>query len=212
MDKIMYDIQQAIIDGDAQKAKEKTTMAILQGLDPEEIIEQGLLSPMEDIGRRFRTGEIFIPDVLMSSRAMHASLYVIKPNLGKSKLVDRGFIAIGTVAGDLHDIGKNMVAMFLESQGYNVLDLGIDVPADAFVEAVRAHKPDILAMSALLTTTVSEQQLVIRKLEEAGLRHKVKVVVGGGPVTKEMALSIGADGFGNNIFDTLKLVETLLDK
>lgn len=212
MDKIMYDIQQAIIDGDAQKAKEKTTMAILQGLDPEEIIEQGLLSPMEDIGRRFRTGEIFIPDVLMSSRAMHASLYVIKPNLGKSKLVDRGFIAIGTVAGDLHDIGKNMVAMFLESQGYNVLDLGIDVPADAFVEAVRAHKPDILAMSALLTTTVSEQQLVIRKLEEAGLRHKVKVVVGGGPVTKEMALSIGADGFGNNIFDTLKLVETLLNK
>lgn len=212
MDKIMYDIQQAIIDGDAQKAKEKTTMALLQGLDPEEIIEQGLLTPMEDIGRRFRTGEIFIPDVLMSSRAMHASLYVIKPNLGKSKLVDRGLIAIGTVAGDLHDIGKNMVAMFLESQGYNVMDLGIDVPADAFVEAVRTHKPDILAMSALLTTTVSEQQLVIRKLEEAGLRYKVKVVVGGGPVTKEMAQSIGADGFGNNIFDTLKLVETLLNK
>lgn len=212
MEKIISDIQWAIVEGDAQKAKEKTTMAILQGLNPEEIIEKGLLTPMEDIGHRFRTGEIFIPDVLMSSRAMHASLYVIKPNLGKSRMVDRGLIAIGTVAGDLHDIGKNMVAMFLESQGYNVLDLGIDVPAETFIEAVRTHKPDILAMSALLTTTLSEQQLVIRKLEEAGLRQRVKVIVGGGPVTKEIALTIGADGFGNNIFDTLKLVENLLGR
>ncbi|MBF7096386.1 glycine betaine-specific corrinoid protein MtgC [Alkalibacter mobilis] len=211
MENIIIEIQKGIIQGDAQRTKEKTTMALLQGIDPEKIIEEGLLSPMVGIGQRFRAGELFIPDVLMSSRAMHASLYIIKANLEQSKFFDKGLIVIGTVAGDLHDIGKNMISMFLESQGYNIIDLGIDVPASTFVEAVKVHKPDILALSALLTTTVSEQQSVVAKLKEAGLRDKVKVIVGGGPVTIEFAESIGADGFGNHLFDTIDLVKRLTE-
>lgn len=212
MSNIIHEIQLGLIEGDAQQVKEKTTLALSQGIKPETIIEEGLLYPMVGIGKRFRSGEIFIPDVLMSSRAMHASLYVLKPKLHQEYNVSKGIIVIGTVAGDLHDIGKNMVCMFLESYGYTVIDLGIDVPVSSFIEAVNEYKPDILALSALLTTTIPEQREVVNQLKKQGLRDKVKVIVGGGPVTKEYAQTIGADAYATDLFTTVEVVQDLMSQ
>lgn len=210
MEKVIKDIQEGLMEGDAQTVKEKTEQALALGITAKTVIQEGLMPAMKLIGEQFRAGEIFIPDVLMSSRAMHASLYVVRPLLANSKLATKGRIIVGTVAGDLHDIGKNMVAMMLEGAGYSVLDIGIDVPANAFINAVREYKPDILAISALLTTTMSELREVIRQLEKEGLRHDLKVLVGGGPVTAEFALAIEADAYASNAFRAIEAVNRLM--
>ncbi len=209
---IINEIQLGIEAGDAQRVKEKITLALSQGITPETIMEKGLLLPMDSIGKRFRTGELFIPDVLMSSRAMHAGIYVLKPILNHGYSTSKGLILIGTVAGDLHDIGKNMVSMLLVSEGYTIIDLGIDVMASEFVDAIYEFKPDILALSALLTTTMGEQREVLNKLEEEGLRDCVKVIVGGGPVTKDFAIAIGADAFARDLFDAIDVINNLMLK
>lgn len=211
MEKIIEEIQECLMEGDAQEVKEKTEQALALGITAKTIVNQGLLPSMKVIGEKFRSSEIFIPDVLMSSRAMHASLYVLKPLLTKSKLGPRGKIVVGTVAGDLHDIGKNMVAIMLEGAGYSVIDIGIDIPVTAFVEAVREHRPDILAMSALLTTTMGEIREVIEQLQTEELRHDLKVLVGGGPVTAEFAQAIGADAYASDSFQAIAAVNRLLD-
>lgn len=212
MNGIINEIQLGITAGDAQRVKEKVSYALSQGIKPETIMEKGLLLSMDSIGKKFRTGELFIPDVLMSSRAMHAGLYVLKPILNQQYKISKGLILIGTVAGDLHDIGKNMVSMLLTSEGYTVIDLGIDVRAKDFIDGINEYKPDILAMSALLTTTMGEQREVLRKLEEEGLRDRVKVIVGGGPVTKDFAYSIGADAFAHDLFDAIDVIDNLMGK
>lgn len=210
---LMKEIQMGVEEGDAEAVKRVTEFSLHEGIGAKRIIEEGLLPIMERIGKAFRSGEIYIPDVLMSSRAVHASLYVLKPLMSH---YDIGFykrtIVIGTVAGDLHDIGKNMIAMVLKGDGYRVIDLGIDVPAESFVTAVKHYQPDLLAISALLTTTMGELKNVIEAIEDAGIRQSIKIAFGGGPVTQEYAENIGADGYGAEAFDAVAMVSNLLKK
>lgn len=210
MEQVIKEIQEGLLDGDAQYVKEKTEQALVLGITAKTIIQQGLMPGMKEIGDKFRAAEIFIPDVLMASRAMHASLYVLRPILSKSKLPNQGRVVVGTAAGDLHDIGKNMVSMMLEGAGYEVFDIGIDVPTTTFVETVRELKPDVLAMSALLTTTMSELREVIDRLKAEGLREGLKVLVGGGPVTPEFALAIGADAYAASSYHAIEAVNRLI--
>lgn len=199
-----------VINGNAQLVKEKAEYALHQRINPEMIIEKGLVEPMNEIGKSFRTGENFVPEVLRASRAMHAGLYILKPVLCREHRYSRGIIVIGTVAGDLHDIGKNLVAMLLESAGYTVIDLGIDVPVEDFIDAIYKYEPDILALSALLTTTMGSQRDVMNKIREEGLVDKVKVIVGGGPVTHDYAKAIGAHGYAKDLFESIDLVDRLI--
>lgn len=211
MDGYIKEIQDGLNDGDAEVVKNATEQALKKGILADVIITTALIPMMEQIGTEFRNGNIFIPDVLMSSRAMHASLYVLKPLLVESNLKrKKGLIIIGTVAGDLHDIGKNMVSMTLQGDGYEVIDLGIDVPASSFISAIQRYKPDILAMSALLTTTIGELKHVIQAIVNEGIRDRVKIVVGGGPVTQDYVDEIGANGFGKDVFGAIEIVNQLL--
>ncbi|AOY74951.1 cobalamin B12-binding domain-containing protein [Clostridium formicaceticum] len=210
MNKIITEIKQGLMDGDAQQVKEKTELALAYGVKPKKIIQQGLLPTMQSISQKFYKGEIFIPDVLMSSRAMHASLYVLQPILSLSNETSKGIVVVGTVAGDLHDIGKNMVSMMLKGAGYRVIDLGIDVPATDFITAVHKHKPDVLAMSALLTTTMGELGKVVMALKEKGLRQQVKIIIGGAPVTPEFAMAVEADAYAADSFSAIEVVNALV--
>ncbi|KNZ42092.1 cobalamin B12-binding domain-containing protein [Acetobacterium bakii] len=213
MDVLIKEIQEGLIDGNAELVKNKTEKALLEGINSEIIIKKALIPTMDKIGKEFRAGNIYIPEVLMSSRAMHASLYVLKPLLIESELSKKkGLVVIGTVAGDLHDIGKNMVSMSLQGDGYEVVDLGIDVPADDFISAILRYKPDVLAMSALLTTTIGEFKNVIKALINEGLRENLNIVVGGGPVTQDYVDEIGANGFGKDVFGAIDIVNELLGK
>lgn len=210
MEQVIKDIQAGLMEGDAQYVKEKTEEALNQGIIAKKIILRGLMPAMKELGEKFRAAEIFIPDVLMASRAMHASLFVLKPILVKSSSGLQGRVVVGTAAGDLHDIGKNMVSMMLEGAGYEVFDVGIDVPSGAFVEAVKEFKPDVLAMSALLTTTMGELREVICRLKEEGLREDLKILVGGGPVTPEFALAIEADAYASTSFHAIEATNRLI--
>ena len=211
MDGYIKEIQDGLNDGDAEVVKNATEQALKMGISADVVITTALIPIMEQIGKEFRNGNIFIPDVLMSSRAMHASLYVLKPLIIESNLKrKKGLIVIGTVAGDLHDIGKNMVSMTLQGDGYEVIDLGIDVPASSFISAIQRYKPDILAMSALLTTTIGELKHVIQAMINEGIRDRVKIVVGGGPVTQDYVDEIGANGYGKDVFGAIEIVNQLL--
>lgn len=213
MEPVIKEIQEALIDGNAELVKKSTEKALDQGISSEVIIKKVLIPTMDKIGKEFRAGNIYIPEVLMSSRAMHAGLYVLKPLLIDSELSKtKGRVVIGTVAGDLHDLGKNMVSMSLQGDGYEVIDLGIDVPADDFMSAILQYKPDVLAMSALLTTTIGEFNTIIKAVVDEGLRDSLKIVVGGGPVTQDFVERIGADGYGKDIFDAIDVVNSLLGK
>ena len=211
MDGYIKEIQNGLINGDAELVKNSTELALTIGISADVVITKALIPMMEQIGKEFRNGNIFIPDVLMSSRAMHASLYVLKPLIVESELKQKkGLIIIGTVAGDLHDIGKNLVSMTLQGDGYEVIDLGIDVPASSFIAAIQRYKPDILAMSALLTTTIGELKHVIQSIVNEGIRDRVKIVVGGGPVTQDYVDEIGANGYGKDVFGAIDIVNKLL--
>ncbi|MDI3537574.1 MAG: hypothetical protein PWP30_2056 [Eubacteriaceae bacterium] len=200
-----------MVNGDAEIVKTSTELALSEGISADMIISQALLPKMEEIGREFRSGNIFIPDVLMSSRAMHASLYVLKPVIIESQVIKKkGRIIIGTVAGDLHDIGKNLVSMSLQGDGYEVIDLGIDVPASAFLAAIERYKPDVMAMSALLTTTIGEFKNVIKVINDEGKREQIKIVIGGGPVSMDYMDEVGADGYGKDVFEAIASVNQLL--
>ncbi|MGV8905093.1 MAG: cobalamin B12-binding domain-containing protein [Acetobacterium sp.] len=213
MDVLIKEIQDGLNDGNAEQVKKSTEKALEQGINSEVIIKKALIPTMDKIGKEFRAGNIFIPEVLMSSRAMHASLYVLKPLLIDSQLSKKkGLVVIGTVAGDLHDIGKNMVSMTFQGDGYEVIDLGIDVPADDFVSAILQYKPDILGLSALLTTTIGEFKNVIKAVINEGLRDNINIVIGGGPATQDFADEIGADGYGKDIFDAIDVVNNILGK
>jgi len=183
----------AVISGDRDKAAQLAMEAVNTGINPEEIITKGLQLGMMTVGEKFSSGEYFLPDMLMAARAMKSALEVLQPLLAKSGLPTLGRVVIGTVQGDMHDIGKNVVATFLGGSGFEVYDLGLNVSARQFVDAVREKKADILGLSALLTTTMPTMGQTIKDLEKAGLRSRVKVIVGGAPVTAEFARFIGAD-------------------
>ena len=187
-------ISEALQRGDAEKAKELVKKALEENLAPKKILEDGLIKGMGIIGTKFKNNEVYVPEVLIAARAMHAGMDILKPKLIETGVKNIGKVAIGTVKGDLHDIGKNLVKMMLEGAGFEVIDLGIDVSPDKFVEAVKEHKPNIIGMSALLTTTMVNMVEVIKALEAAGLRDKVKIMIGGAPITQNYADQIGADG------------------
>ena len=191
----LKDLSQAVIVGNHTRSVELTQQAIGEGVPPGDIINNGLIPGMDEVGRLFKTGEYFIPDMMLAARAMHVSMNVVKPLLVQYKDALKGRIVIGTVKGDLHDVGKNLVCMMLEGAGFDVIDLGIDVSSDKFVAAVRDDKVDLLAMSALLTTTMASMKKTLDALTASGLRNKVKVLIGGAPVTQLFADDIGADGY-----------------
>jgi len=197
-------------NGDASQTQVLTKKALAQGIQPPVIIKQILEPAMMEIGEKFRREELFIPDVLMSARAMHASLYLLKPLIVGSKTPAKGRVVLGTVAGDLHDIGKNIVGMLLEGRGYEVIDIGIDVPVMEFIHAVKKLKPDILGLSALLTTTMGKCHEVITTLKETNLRHELMVIVGGSPITKDFARRIGADGYAVDGSAAVQIVDSLM--
>jgi 5-methyltetrahydrofolate--homocysteine methyltransferase len=193
-------ISQTVIDGDAEKVIKLTQKAIHEGYPAENILEKGLIHGMNLIAEKFRHEKVMIPEVLMSTRAMHAGMMTINPYLNKSRSSKEPKVLIGTVAGDLHDIGKNLVILILASIGVEVVDLGIDVSAKKFLQAIRKEKPEYLMMSALLTTTMPAMREVIEAIEKGGLRSQVKVVIGGGPVTGVFANEIGADFYFEDAF------------
>jgi 5-methyltetrahydrofolate--homocysteine methyltransferase len=184
-----------IIDGQHMAASEWTQIAVDEGCDPIEVMDKGMIPGMDEIGRRWKDGEIHMPEVLIAARAMKGCMSILQPLITESNVIARGTVVIGTVKGDLHDIGKNIVAMMLEGAGYRVYDLGNDVPAEAFVNAAEEYDADIVGMSALLTTTVPMMESTIQALKEAEMRSEVKVMIGGAPVSDELAKQLGADGY-----------------
>ncbi len=189
------DISKALQGGDAEKVSELVRQALQEDIVPKKILEEGLIQGMSIIGEKFKKNEVYVPEVLIAARAMHAGMDVLKPKLTETGVKNIGKVVMGTVKGDLHDIGKNLVKMMLEGAGFEVIDLGVDVSEGKFVEAVKAHQPNIVGMSALLTTTMVNMPEVIKALEAAGLRDKVRVMVGGAPITQNYADQIGADGY-----------------
>ena len=196
---LFEELQQAIIDGKAPVAKELTERMLKEGVRPAEFFPKAIIPAMDEVGRRMRECEFFIPEVLIAARAARGATYILRPLLvGDESVRSAGTVVCGTVKGDLHDIGKNIVAMMLESAGFRIVDLGVDVAPEKIIEAVRQHQANIVAMSALLTTTMVNMKAVIEALAAAGLRGKVKVLVGGAPVTDTWAHSIGVDGYGKD--------------
>lgn len=198
MSDILSDISTLVIEGNFEDMPDKTNAAVKEGLSAEEILNNGLMPGMDHVGVEFKAGNMFVPEVLRSAKAMHAAMSIIRPMLAETGTETKGTILLGTVAGDLHDIGKNLVGMMCEGAGFEIIDLGKDVEPETFVEAVKEHKPKILGMSALLTTTMRAMERTIKALDEAGVRDTVKIMIGGAPVTQSFADDIGADGYAPN--------------
>jgi len=207
---VLQAISQALQRGDANGVKQGVAAALAEGVDPKRILEEGMLSAMEIIGVKFKNNEIFVPEVLIAARAMNVGMEALKPKLVEQGVKPIGKMVIGTVKGDLHDIGKNIVRMMIEGAGLEVIDLGIDVPADRFVEAIKEHKPDLLGMSALLTTTMGEMKTVIDAIAEAGLRDQIKIMVGGAPLAQGFADQIGADVYCRNAAEAAAAAKQLV--
>jgi len=210
MSNILEQMQQDLYNGEVDKVVAATQKALGEGLSAQEILDGGLIAGMDVVGRDFKAGDLFIPEVLIAARAMHAGLEVLRPLLAESGASSLGKIVIGTVAGDLHDIGKNLVGMMMQGAGLEIVDLGTDVPADKFVEAVRAEGAELLGMSALLTTTMPGMKTTIEALIEAGLRDRVKVLVGGAPVTAKFAAEIGADAYAPDAASAVDTARSLI--
>lgn len=188
-------LAEAIISGNLPQAKELTQAAIDEKASPKQILDEGLVAGMSEVGRRFKANEFYVPEVLIAARAMKGSMQLLRPLLAETGAEPAGRVAIGTVRGDLHDIGKNLVSMMMEGAGFELTDMGVDVAPEKFVETVKSNKIDIVALSALLTTTMPAMKDTIEALHAAGLRGKVKVMIGGAPVTQSYADEIGADGY-----------------
>ena len=192
---ILQQIASNLYEGEDEVVAELVQKALDQGLGPSEVLQGGLIAGMDEVGRDFKAGDLFVPEVLIAARAMHAGMGVLRPLLAESEVPSAGKYVIGTVKGDLHDIGKNLVKMMLEGAGFETVDLGTDVEPQTFVTAVREHQPAVVGMSALLTTTMVQMRATIDALVEAGLRDQVKIMVGGAPVTEAFAEQIGADAY-----------------
>ena len=204
-------IYKAVMEGNADQAAKETEAALAAGLPPSDILNKGCIAAMGEVGRLFEEGEMFVPEMLIAARAMQAAMNILKPYLAEDEVVSAGKIVLGTVSGDLHDIGKNLVGMMMEGAGFEIIDLGNDVSPDAFVNAVRENEADLVGMSALLTTTMPSMKATIEALTEAGLRDKVKVMVGGAPVTQKYADEIGADGYAPDAASAVDRAKKLLN-
>ena len=191
----MQDISEALQKGKANDVKELVQASLDSGATAKSLLQEGLMPGMDVVGRRFKANEIYVPEVLIAARAMNAGIELLRPLLVSEDVKPRGIIVIGTVKGDLHDIGKNLVKMMMEGKGFTVIDLGTDVSADRFVAAAQEHEAHIIACSALLTTTMTEMKNVVAAIDAAGIRDKVKIMIGGAPVTQQYCESIGADAY-----------------
>jgi 5-methyltetrahydrofolate--homocysteine methyltransferase len=203
------ELREAIVDGQAKVAVAKVTEALAAGTDAGTVLREGLIAGMAQVGKLYEDGEVFVPEMLVAARAMTAALAVLKPRLVEQGVASSGKVAIGTTEGDLHDIGKNLVAMMLEGSGYEIVDLGVDVPPAKFIEAIR-DGANVVAMSALLTTTMTNMQSTIEAIKAAGLRDQVRIVVGGAPITKSYADEIGADGYAEDASGAVRMVKEVL--
>jgi 5-methyltetrahydrofolate--homocysteine methyltransferase len=203
------EIRHNVIDGQVTEVEADVAAALANGSAPETILREGLIAAMDEVGQRFEEGDLFVPEMLVAARAMQAGLQVLKPLLVQGEIRSAGKVALGTVQGDIHDIGKNLVCMMLEGAGFEVLDLGVDVSAETFVQAAR-EGAQVIGMSALLTTTMGNMVKTIEALEAAGLRDKVKVMIGGAPVTEEYAHRIGADASAKDASSATRLARNLI--
>ncbi len=203
-------IYKAVLDGDATGVKTGVETALNAGASADQIMQQGLIAAMTEVGRLFESGEYYVPEMLIAARAMQTGLVVLKPQLVQNGVKSAVRVAIGTVKGDLHDIGKNLVGMMLEGVGFEVKDLGNDVEPDKFVALVQNEHVDIIALSALLTTTMTNMATTIEALKSAGIRDKVKVMIGGAPVTEDYAKKIGADGYSPDASAAARLAKSLM--
>jgi 5-methyltetrahydrofolate--homocysteine methyltransferase len=206
----LKELYEAILVGDAKKAEAVTKAALAEGADPSELVQKFMIPAMDEVGKRFECNEYFVPELLIAGRAMKIALEIITPHLAKAGTEPAGRVVIGTVQGDLHDIGKNLVASMLEGGGFQVIDLGVDVSPEKFVEAAKEKAGTILAVSSLLTTTMGIMKNVVESLEKAGIRQKIKVMVGGAPVTQQFADEIGADGYSDNANGAVALARRLV--
>lgn len=210
MHPIIQEIYTNVMEGQAESVKENVQAALDSGISAPVILNEGMIAALAEVGRLYEEGEYFVPEMLIAARAMQTGLALLKPYLKDSDVKSAGKVAIGTVKGDLHDIGKNLVGMMLEGAGFELIDLGTDVSAEKFVEAVRNHGVQIVAMSALLTTTMPAMKTTIEALKSAGLRDQVKVMIGGAPITQEYASAIGADGFSPDASRAVATAKELL--
>jgi 5-methyltetrahydrofolate--homocysteine methyltransferase len=210
MQSVLEEIREGIMDGDMQLVQDKVNEALASDVEAPVILRQGLIPAMAEVGRLFEAGEYFVPEVLIAARAMKAGLTILKPKLVEADIEPVGTVAAGTVKGDLHDIGKNLVCMMLEGAGFEIMDLGTDVSPESFVDAVKSEGVDVVAMSALLTTTMPNMKTTLDALEEAGVRDKVRVMVGGAPVTQAYADEIGADGYAADASRAATLAKDLV--
>lgn len=206
----LVNIHEAIIKGNLELSVKTTTEALAEGIDPQSIIRDYMIPAMNEIGDRFERNEVFVPELLMAARAMKGSLNLIQPLLKVGQTESKGKILIGTVQGDLHDIGKNIVGSMLEGSGFQVINLGTDVSPQKFVDAIKTHNAQIVAMSALLTTTMMSMETTINAIRDAGLRDNVKIMIGGAPVSQSFSDRIGADGYSDNANGAVKLARALV--
>lgn len=207
----LKELQESVINGNRKKAEELTRQALDEGVAPVQIINEGLIPGMQVVGEKFKCNEFYVPEVLVAARAMQSSMALVKPLLSSADIKAPATVAIGTVQGDLHDIGKNLVMMMLEGAGFEIVDLGVDVSPEKFLGAVKEKNADVIAMSALLTTTMPGMKTTIQALDESGVRDKVKVMVGGAPVTQEYADEIGADGYAPDAASAVDKLKELLN-
>ncbi|MGO9660351.1 MAG: corrinoid protein [Acidimicrobiales bacterium] len=203
------ELREAVVEGQLKAAVASVEKGLAEGTDAGTLLREGLIAAMAQVGQLYEEGEIFVPEMLVAARAMNGALGVLKPRLVEQGVEAAGKVAIGTVQGDLHDIGKNLVAMMLEGSGFEIMDLGVDVPAAKFIEAIRAGA-NVVAMSALLTTTMTNMQATIEAIREAGLRDQARIIIGGAPITKTYADEIGADGYAVDASGAVRLVREVL--
>ncbi len=205
---LIEELREAVVDGQAKLAVAKVIEGLEEGIEAGALLREGLMriQAMAQVGKLYEEGEIFVPEMLVAARAMTAALSVLKPHLVEEGVAVSGKVAIGTTKGDLHDIGKNLVAMMLEGSGYEIVDLGVDVPADKFIEAIK-DGADVVAMSALLTTTMTNMQVAIGANKATELRDQVRIIIGGAPITKSYANEIGADGYAEDASSAVRLVK-----
>jgi 5-methyltetrahydrofolate--homocysteine methyltransferase len=210
MDERLQKIYDSVLNGEMDETAGYVQAALDAQLEPGIILNEGMISAMQEVGRLFEEGEYFVPEMLIAARAMQDGLALLKPHLVQADVQSAGKVVLGTVKGDLHDIGKNLVAMMLEGAAFEIVDLGVDVSPEKFVEAVKVHHPKVVGLSALLTTTMPSMRTTIEALAAAGVRDQVKVIVGGAPVTEAFARDIGADGFAPDASRAVRLTKTLV--
>ena len=211
MEDIVKDtIYKSIVEGDSASVIAGVEQALEAGVQPDVILQEGMIAAMKEVGKRFEEGDYFVPEMLIAARAMKGGLVVLKPHLVDSAIEPAGIVAVGTVQGDLHDIGKNLVSMMLEGAGFVIHDLGTDVSPERFVSAIQDNDVDVVALAALLTTTMPSMESTIKAISDAGLRDRVKIIIGGAPVTQEYADKIGADGFATDASSAVTVTEALM--